>query len=239
MRVLVEVSGAGETPLRPDSPETLGDLALLHEARVYASAGRIEEAMATSSIGGLITVDQSKWVDDHIQAIVVAAESYERNRAAHLGLTPEVLWGVTRAYAELEGGIVRTDTDWCRELHRTKAEMASFRVQQFAEGQEDPDWITRQLWSVVASPRDLGCLVGVPGRFASAEEVYAHIHSAPERVVRGKEEDCAKAFLVMKEHYDPVQIVSESPPGQMNATQATIALDAYYSILVLPLCVTD
>lgn len=233
-RVLVEVAGVADTPLREGKPETLGEVMRLHEAYAFAAAGRLEEA----DIADLVT-QESKWVDQHLARVVRAAEVYEVRRAQRLGLEPEVLWGITRAYATKDKALIQTDDDWCRELIRLKTDMARFRLEQLAEGEQDEDWITHQLWSVVAAPRDLGCLVGVPARFESTEAVYDHVLTAKERLRVDAPEHCAETADGLASQFDVANIVQEPSRGQMNAMLAAVALDSYYRSLVIPRCVSD
>ena len=231
-RVLTEVSGGGEVMVRTE--ESLGALMRLHEAWSYASVGRLDEA----DIADLVALE-AKWVDGYLTRIVAAAEGWESRQAALLGLDPEVLWGITRAYATVDESLIRNDTAWCRELVRIKKDFAQFRLDQLAQSPDAEAWITEQLWSIVAAPRDLGCLVGVEARYSSAEQVYEHVHSAAERVPADRAERCLPKVDALKTQLDPSYIVQESPPGTMNAQQAAVALNFYYQELVVARCVTD
>ena len=242
VRQLVATNGHAQVPFG-SSGATLDQALRLHAAWEIAGGGGLDAGLQADLEALLAELagdpKLEKWADQKLRRVLDAAAAWERRQAAMLGLDAEALWGVTRAYAEGGGGLVKTEGVMCAEVLRQKQPMAELRVQQLTEAKQSPDWLLEQLWFNVASPRDLGCLEGVPARFSSAEEVYRWGHSAAERAIPENLERCAPEMERVAESFDLEQVTRNAGNPQINAMQAVVALDAYYRSLVLPGCVTD
>ncbi len=239
---LVEQQGLEDHPFTRDGA-TLGQALRFHQAWASAAGGGLDvtlqrglEALVEELSGD---PKHARWADEQLARVLAAAEGWERRTVAMLGLDAELLWGVTRALAEADSALVVTEGATCQELLRQKQPMAQHRVEQRAAGEQDPDWLVQQLWSVVATPRDLGCLQGVPARFAGVDEVYAHVHSARDRARPEHLERCEAAIAGLIDRTDSAKISRSSDYAGMEAMQAGIALDAYYAELVTTLCVSE
>lgn len=232
-----------DTPQPFDNKELSLDQALqLHAAFTAADAGQLdaERSAGLAELADAVAGDPklAKWVDARIDDVLRAADRQERRLAARLGLSDEVLWGLTAAVAAQDPAVLVVDTVTCQEVLRQKQPLAAGRVQARAEGRLELD-DADLLWTVVASARDFGCVRGVPATLTSAAQVYERIQTAPTRARLEHVDACAPRFQDMAERYDPSGLVMESSFEGMDAMQAIVAHDDYVRELVLPLCVVD
>jgi TolB-like protein len=241
-RALLASSGHGGAAFG-SAGVTLDQALRFHEAWEIAGGGGLDAGVQADLEALLAELSGDarlgEWADQQLGRVLDAAATWERRQAAMLGLDAEALWGVTRAYAEGGGGLVKTEGAICEEALRQKQDQARMRVEQLRSGEHKEEWLLEQLWFNVASPRDLGCIEGVPARFTSAEEVYRWGHSAPERAVPEHLERCAPEMERVARSFDMDQVTRNAGNPQINAVQAVVALDAYYRTLVIPGCVTD
>ncbi|MCP4917448.1 MAG: hypothetical protein GY913_11035 [Proteobacteria bacterium] len=220
----------------------LDDAMQLHAAWTAADTGRLDPARSlpldTLVKKHAFDPKLAKWVDSRIGDVLTTADWYERDTLARLGLSDDVLWGLTHAIAAQDAELLVTDTPTCAEVMRQKQPMAQTRVDQLAEGHIDSS-DSDLLWTAVGATRELGCVRGVPARFESGTQVYAYVRDAPSRARLDQVDRCAATLKEFDDKYAPDKLRADSTYEGMDALQAVVAWDDYYRALVLPLCVNE
>ena len=161
------------------------------------------------------------WVEGQAAQLAGFGLAVERARVAKLGFTDATLRAAIEAVASADPARVAVvDPDCTQPLASYQAYAAATKGAPTHAG-------------VVFAPlRDMGCLVGTPGRFAGGAEAVHWVQVAPSRARESGGPACDAGFA---------ELPSRLPPPGTDAAPFTVTglLGWYYSTLVMPLCVAD
>lgn len=151
--------------------------------------------------------------------IAQAGELVERAHVRALGFRPGQVTDGLAGLAAKDPTRFAVDAPACAPLVMMRSAQAS------SLRKADP----RMLTDWLAPFRDLGCLVGTPARFATPEDAYTWVATAPSRARPENAAACRDAFEALPDRLQ----------GARDPDGAWTVLNWYYGQLVIPLCVTD
>ncbi len=185
-----------------------------------------------------------RWAVSRASSIAEAGDGWDKREAMRQGMSTELLLAINRSVAAGEGGPVRRDTPYCAAFAEASVSSAEHGLEMVAkdEARGAPRyqlWSTARLGSVAAPLRDMGCVEGMPGRFADVFEVYAWVGTADQRKREDHagDEGCVSAFEQVPQRVDATQLDAAYATEEMFHRNAKSALDWYYSALIHPRCV--
>jgi TolB-like protein len=161
------------------------------------------------------------WVEGQARQLAVFGVAVERARVARLGFSDATLRAALDAVGSGDPARVAADDPDCI------TPLGSFKAFAAATKGSPPYAAVS-----IAPLRDMGCLVGIPGRFANAAEAVRWVQTAPSRGRDTESAGCVAGFTDLPTRLPPEG--SEVPSFMVHTM-----LSWYYSSLVLPLCVSD
>ena len=128
-----------------------------------------------------------------IEAVARDAKEWSDHQARRLGQPVGTLERVMRGVAALDPKVVKLDGPYCEHLTKamkTRADGLVLRERDMPVGDErNREFLLDEAGMIFAPLRDMGCLVGVPPRFANAEQVLRHEKDARKRARPGADKD--------------------------------------------------
>ncbi len=252
-RVQAAVRAAGVADTEPDAStypgvtlddhlETMWALIHAHELGMTGEVQRTAEAV----IDRQPTDMGRKWAVRRAENIAEAGDGWDRRAALRGGLTTGTLMEINRALADGSGGPVRRDSAYCEAFAAASKDSAAHALEMVAKDQARGGrmylrWSEARLGPVAAPLVDLGCVDGLPGRFADVFEVYAWVGSSDQRTRadHASGEDCVKALEALPSYVSPDKLDSARGNEDLHHRYAKSALDWYYASLVGRRCVED
>lgn len=187
-----------------------------------------------------------RWAVSRAGSIAEAGDGWDRRAAIRQGLSTETLLAINRALVAGEGSPVRWDTPYCAYFAADSKNSAEHNLEMLAkdEARGSPRytvWSQARLGSVAAPLRDMGCIEGLPGRFADVYEIYAWVGTADQRkrADHAEDEGCVSAFETLPSRVNPTQLDAAQGRDEVLQRYAKSALDWYYPVLVHARCVED
>ena len=171
--------------------------------------------------------EEKAFVMGEVAQILQMGEQVERARVAWLGFRAGEIKGLLEALGAQDPARIEVEAPLCAAVLPTYAPQAANLGRVLSRTAVELNYAP---W--VAPFRDLGCVTGVPARFASIDEAWSFVATSPSRARPENAARCRNAFEALPARLQP------TPAFVPKEADAVSLLQWYYGDLVKPLCVS-